>query len=121
MFVLVEQRIEAIEKQIAQEQAKLAAPGGKTLNRTAEAFAQLELQAKFRPLDMYKTALTALEQGRLEATRTLKKLSVLQQPNLPQDALEPRRLYTTSVWVLTILLLAGVLHLLLAIVRDHQD
>lgn len=119
-IVLVEQRIEAIEKQIAQEQAKLAAPGGKTLNRTAEAFAQLELQAKF-DLDMYKTALTALEQGRLEATRTLKKLSVLQQPNLPQDALEPRRLYTASVWVLTILLLAGILHLLLAIVRDHQD
>lgn len=119
-IVLVEQRIDAIEKQIAQEQAKLAAPGGKTLNRTAEAFAQLELQSKF-DLDMYKTALTALEQGRLEATRTLKKLSVLQQPNLPQDALEPRRLYTASVWVLTILLLAGVLHLLLAIVRDHQD
>lgn len=119
-IVLVEQRINAIEKQIAQEQAKLAAPGGKTLNRTAEAYGQLELQAKF-DLDMYKTALTTLEQGRLEATRTLKKLSVLQQPNLPQDALEPRRLYTTSVWVLTILLLAGVLHLLLAIVRDHQD
>lgn len=119
-IVLLEQRIAAIEKQIAQEQGKLAAPGGKTLNRAAEAFAQLELQAKF-DLDMYKTALTALEQGRLEATRTLKKLSVLQQPNLPQDALEPRRLYTASVWVLTILLLAGISHLLLAIVRDHQD
>lgn len=119
-IVLLEQRIAALEKQIAQEQAKLAAPGGKTLNRTAEAFAQLELQAKF-DLDMYKTALTALEQGRLEATRTLKKVSVLQQPNLPQDATEPRRLYTASVWALTILLLAGVAHLLMAVVRDHRD
>ena len=118
--VLLEQRIAAIEKQITQEQAKLAAPGGKTLNRTAEAFAQLELQSKF-DLDMYKTALTALEQGRLEATRTLKKVSVLQQPNLPQDAKEPRRLYTTSIWIMTILLLAGVAHLLMAIVRDHRD
>jgi capsular polysaccharide transport system permease protein len=119
-IVLLEQRIAALEKQITQEQAKLAAPGGKTLNRTAEAFAQLELQAKF-DLDMYKTALTALEQGRLEATRTLKKVSVLQQPNLPQDATEPRRLYTASVWALTILLLAGVAHLLMAVVRDHRD
>ena len=118
--VILNQRISAIEKQIAQEQAKLAAPGGKTLNRTAEAFAQLELQSKF-DLDMYKTALTALEQGRLEATRTLKKVSVLQQPNLPQEATEPRRLYTASIWILTILLLAGVVHLLLAIVRDHRD
>lgn len=119
-IVLLNQRIEALEKQIAQEQAKLAAPGGKTLNRTAEAFAQLELQSKF-DLDMYKTALIALEQGRLEATRTLKKVSVLQQPNLPQEATEPRRLYTTSVWIITILLLAGLVHLLLAIVRDHRD
>lgn len=119
-IVLLEQRIAALEKQIAQEQAKLAAPGGKTLNRTAEAFAQLELQAKF-DLDMYKTALTALEQGRLEATRTLKKVSVLQQPNLPQEAKEPRRLYTASVWAITILLLAGVAHLLMAVVRDHRD
>jgi len=107
-------------KQIEQEQAKLAAPGGKTLNRTAEAFAQLELQSKF-DLDMYKTALTALEKGRLEATRTLKKVSVLQQPNLPQEATEPRRLYTASVLAITIMLLAGLAHLLLAIVRDHRD
>lgn len=119
-IVLLNQRIDALEKQIAQEQAKLAAPGGKTLNRTAEAFAQLELQSRF-DLDMYKTALTALEQGRLEATRTLKKVSVLQQPNLPQEAKEPRRLYTTSIWVVTIMLLAGLAHLLLAIVRDHKD
>ncbi|MDO5691393.1 MAG: chain-length determining protein [Pseudomonadota bacterium] len=119
-IVLLNQRISALEKQISQEQAKLAAPGGKTLNRAAEAFAQLELQAKFA-LDMYKTALTALEQGRLDATRTLKKVSVLQQPNLPQEATEPRRLYTTSVWLLGILLLAGIMNLILAIVRDHKD
>lgn len=119
-IVLMTQRIQALEKQIAQEQGKLAAPGGKTLNRAAEAFAQLDLQAKF-DLDMYKTALTALEQGRLEATRTLKKVSILQQPSLPQEATEPRRIYTASIWVITILLLAGVAHLLLAIVRDHRD
>lgn len=119
-IVLLDQRIAALERQITQEQAKLAAPGGKTLNRTAEAFAQLELQSKF-DLDMYKTALTALEQGRLEATRTLKKVSVLQQANLPQEAKEPRRLYTISVWLITIFLLAGVVHLLAAIVRDHRD
>lgn len=119
-IVLMNQRIKALEKQIEQEQSKLAAPGGKTLNRAAEAYAQLELQGQFA-LDMYKTAITALEQGRLEATRTLKKVSVLQQPNLPQDATEPRRLYTTSVWVVIILLLTGVASLLLAIVRDHKD
>lgn len=49
------------------------------MNRTAEAYAQLELQAQFA-LDMYKTAITALEQGRLEATRTLKKFLCCSSP-----------------------------------------
>lgn len=118
--VLLKQRIEALEKQIAQEKSKLAAPSGSKLNRTAEAYAQLELQSKF-DLDMYKTALTALEQGRLEAIRTLKKVSVLQQPNLPQDALEPQRLYTAFVWLCVIALIAGILHLFRAVVMDHRD
>lgn len=119
-IVLLSQRIDALEKQLALEKDKLAAPGGKTLNRTAEAFAQLELQSKFE-LDMYKTALTALEQGRLEATRTLKKVAVVQQPNLPERAMRPRRIYQTSIWVFGILLMAGIAHLLLAIVKDHRD
>lgn len=119
-IVLVEQRIRAVEKQMAQEQSKLAAPGGQTLNRTAEAYSQLENKAKF-DTDMYQTALKALEQGRLEATRTLKKISVLQTANLPQDALAPRRLYNTAAWVISLLLLAGIIQLLVAIVRDHQE
>jgi len=43
--------------------------------------------------DVYKTALVALENGRIEATRTLKKVSVLQRPTVPQYPLEPRRIY----------------------------
>lgn len=118
--VQLTQRIDAVQKQIDAEQAKLAAPGGKTLNRTAEAFAQLELQARFA-MEMYKTALTSLERGRLEATRTLKKVSVIQQAPLPQYAMEPRRIYNAFVYAVVILLLAGVLHLIAAIVRDHHD
>lgn len=118
--VQIEQRIDAVQKQITAEQAKLAAPGGKTLNRTAEAFAQLEMQAQFA-MEMYKTALVSLERGRLETTRTLKKVSVVQKPHLPQYAMEPQRLYNAFVYAVVILLLAGVLHLIAAIVRDHRD
>ena len=70
---------------------------------------------------MYKTALVALEKGRVEATRTLKKVSVLQSPTLPEYSLEPRRIYNTIVFVIVALLLAGVVHLIAAIVRDHKD
>jgi capsular polysaccharide transport system permease protein len=110
----------AIEKQIAQEEAKLASPNGQTLNRTIEEFQRLQLEAGFAQ-DIYKTALIALEKGRVEATRTLKKVSVLQAPTVPEYPLEPRRIYNTVVFMLVAMLLAGIAHLLAAIVRDHKD
>ena len=119
-IVQLDQQIAAVAKQIAQEQAKLASPNGKTLNRTVEEFQRLEMEASFAQ-DIYKTGLVALEKGRIEATRTIKKVSVLQAPTLPESALEPRRFYNTLVFILVALLLAGVAHLLAAIVRDHKD
>lgn len=118
--ILLNQQIAAVEKQIGREQAKLASPDGKTLNRTVEEFQRLELEATFTQ-DMYKTALGALERGRVEAMRTIKKVSVLQAPTIPEYAMQPRRAYNTLVFVLMTLLLAGVAHLLAAIVKDHTD
>jgi len=118
--VQINQQISALDRQIALEEARLAAPNGKTLNRTVEEFQRLELEAGFAQ-DIYKTALSALEQGRIEATRTIKQVSVIQAPSEPQYPLEPRRIYNTMVFVLVALLLAGVAHLLAAIVRDHKD
>lgn len=116
----LDMQIDAIEKQIKKEQARLTAPDGKTLNRTVEEFQRIEMEAQFAQ-DVYKTALVSLEKSRVEATRTLKKVSVLQNPTLPQYPLEPRRLYNITVSTLIILLLAGIIHLLAAIIRDHKD
>ena len=119
-IVQIDQQIAAVGKQLAQEQARLTSPRGKTLNLAVEAFQRLEMQAAFTQ-DVYKTALLALEKGRIEATRTIKKVSVLQAPTAPEYPLQPRRLYNTLVFMLVAMLLAGVAHLLAAIVRDHTD
>lgn len=113
-------QIEAVQQQLASERARLTSPSGQTLNATVEEFQRLQLEAQFAQ-DVFNTALTALERGRVEATRTLKKVSVLQSASLPEYALEPRRAYNLLVFVLTVFVLAGVLQLLTAIVRDHQD
>jgi capsular polysaccharide transport system permease protein len=118
--VEVELQIDAVQKQINTENARLVAPGGRTLNASVEEFQRLELEAQFAQ-DIYKSALMALEKGRVEATRTLKKVSVLQSASLPEYPLRPRRLYRILVLVLSTFLLAGVLQLLRAIVRDHKD
>lgn len=119
-IVLLDQQITAVQQQIGQEQGKLASGSGKTLNRTLEAFQRLEMEASFAQ-DVYKTALIALEKGRVEATRTLKKMSLLQAPSLPEYPLQPHRFHNLLVFVVAALLLAGVVHLLMAIVKDHTD
>jgi capsular polysaccharide transport system permease protein len=119
-IVQLNQQISAVEKQIGQEQAKLTSPTGKTLNKTVEEFQRLQMEAAFTQ-DVYKTALVALEKGRIEAARTIKKVSVLQYPTLPEYPLEPRRFYNTLVFMLVALMLASVAHLLAAIIRDHKD
>ncbi len=119
-IIELNQQIDAVEKQIDQEKARLVSPGGKMLNSTVEEYQRLQMNAEFAQ-DVYKTALVALERGRIEAARTLKKVTLLQAPSTPQYSLEPRRLYNTIVFILLMLLLAGVVHLLVAIVRDHKD
>ncbi len=114
-------KIASIQKQLAVEKARLASPTGKTtLNRTIEEFQRLQMNAEFAQ-DIYKTALVALEQGRIEASRTLRKVSVLQSPTEPQYPLEPRRLYNSIVSIVLILLIVGITHLFTAIIRDHKD
>jgi capsular polysaccharide transport system permease protein len=119
-IVELNQQIAAVEKQLVQEKARLTSPTNKTLNRTLEEFQRLQLMAEFA-LEVYKTALTGLEKGRIEATRTLKKVSVLQSPFEPQYPVEPRRIYNTVIFILVALLIAAIMHLVAAIIRDHQD
>ena len=118
--VELDTQIAAIDKQIAEEQARLTSPSGKALNSTVEEYQRLEMAAGFAN-DVYKTSLVALEKGRVEATRNLKKVSVVQSPTLPTSALEPRRIYNIIVSLLVIFLVAGIVHLLAAIIRDHKD
>lgn len=49
------------------------------------------------------------------------KLTVLQAPTLPQYPVEPRRLYNIVIFILIALVLAGIVRLLAAIIRDHKD
>lgn len=113
-------QIEALDRQIAQENERLTSSGGKSLNSAVEEYQRLQMTAAFQQ-DLYKSALAALEQGRLDSARTLAMVSVLQAPTLPQYPLEPTRIYNITVFILAALMLAGIVNLLAAIIRDHKD
>jgi capsular polysaccharide transport system permease protein len=119
-ILMLRQSLAAVDRQIDQEKAKLASTEGKTLNVTMEEFQRLQMEVTFTR-DLYKAALTALEKGRMDATRMLEKVSVLQAPTLPEYPMEPRRIYNTALTLLAAALLAGIFKLLESIVLDHVD
>jgi len=119
-ILMLKQGIEALERQIEQERARLASTSGKTLNYTVQEFLRLQMAVNFTQ-DIYKTTLVALEKGRMDATRMLKKVSVLEAPTFPEYPMEPGRIYNTVVTLLFAGMLAGVVKLLEGIVRDHVD
>jgi capsular polysaccharide transport system permease protein len=113
-------QIAALEKQVALEKAQLASPAGQALNRTLEEYQRLEMEAGFVQT-VYNTALGALEKGRIETTRTLKKVSTLQSPTIPHYPMEPRRIYNIFLFALSMVVLSGIIHLIAAIIREHKD
>lgn len=116
----LQQSLQAVERQIAQEHAKLASTSGKPLNSLVEEEQRLELELKFKQ-DLYKTSLVGLEKGRMDAARTLKQVSVLQVPVLPEYAMEPRRFYGLIATLCITLLAVGIVNLLKAVILDHVD
>lgn len=118
--VEVDLQMQAAQQQIKTEKERLTSTKGQSLNKTVEEYQRLELEAQFLQ-DAYKSALVALEKGRIEATRTLKKVQVLQSAPLPEYPMRPRRLYNIATFILGAFLLAGLAQLLASIVRDHRD
>lgn len=119
-IMMLSQSLAAIDRQIIEEKAKLANPVGKTLNITMEEFQRLQMEATFTQ-DLYKAALIGLEKGRIDATRMLEKVSVLQTPTLAEYPMEPRRIYNAVITLLFGLMLIGILKLLESIILDHVD
>lgn len=119
-IIELEQQIAAVNTQIKSENQRLTSPQGGKLNAKIEEFERLQAQAKFAE-DVYKTAIVSLEQLRFESTRTIKKMSVIQAPNLPQQAELPERLRQTLVYTLLAFLFAGVAQLIAMIIKDHRD
>ena len=119
-IVALEQQIAAVNAQIEQENQRLASPQGGRLNAKIEEIERLQARAQFAE-DVYRSAITSLEQLRFESTRTIKKLSIIQAPTLPHTAELPERLRQTLVYALLAFLLAGVAQLIAMIIKDHRD
>jgi capsular polysaccharide transport system permease protein len=112
-------RVELLQRAIASESAKVTA-GGTSLSSKSPAFDRLALERTFADRQL-AGAMAALDSARNEAQRKQLYLERLVQPNLPDMAVEPRRLRTVAMVFLVGLLLWGVVSLIVASIREHTE
>jgi len=115
-------QIEALRAQLELERVRATGQGKQSdrLGALAIEFQGLQTQADFSA-DAYKLALATVENARIDATRKLKSLIVIEPPTRPQTAEYPRRLYNLLTLLIGLLLAYGVVRLVLATIREHQD
>lgn len=119
-ILMLKKSLKSIDDQITKKRDFLTSPARRTLNYKVEEFQRLEMELGFVQ-DVYKTALSGLERGRTDASRTLKKISVFQSPTVPDFPLAPRRPYNTLVSLMIAAALASIVKLMESIIRDHVD
>ncbi|GIX24543.1 MAG: capsule polysaccharide transporter [Caldimonas sp.] len=114
-------QVEALRKQLEAERARATVgPRDVRLNEQAARFQDLLLRAGFAE-DAYKLALAAVENARIDASRKLKSLVVIESPSRPEEALYPRRLYNLVTLFIVCCLLYGITRLIVATIQEHQD
>lgn len=116
---VLKQRIQMLESEIELESARVAGSGRSLASKAAE-FQRLALDKEFADKQL-ASALVSLEQARNEARRQQLYLERIAQPNLPDAAMEPRRLRNILAVFVLGLIAWGVLSMLIAGIREHQD
>jgi capsular polysaccharide transport system permease protein len=118
--VLMRSQIAALKAQMDKERGKVASKDGSRLNTLASEYQNLTLDVGFAE-DTYKAALTAMETTRIDASRKLKTLVVVETPAKPEVAVYPQRLYNLVTLLMALTLLYGVVRLVIATIQDHRD
>ncbi len=117
---VLRKRAEMLEKEIEKSSAKLTGSPDKSLVSKTVQFNRLALDKEFADRQLAST-LTSLEQARAEAQRQQLYVERIAQPSLPDIAQEPYRLrIVVTVFILS-LIIWGILSLLVAGVKDHQE
>jgi len=121
-------QVQALSAQIAGIRQQLEAEGrrgitaesGASLNQIVGEYQELLAELEFAT-DAYRGALTGLETARIESTRKLKSLVLVESPALPESAEYPRRWYILFTLIFGLTLLYGIGRLVVATIEDHQD
>lgn len=113
-------KVESLQRQISVETAKITGGDRSSLSSKSVDYERLILERAFAEKQL-ATVLASLEQARNDAQRKQLYLERIVQPSKPDMALEPRRLKAMVSTLALGLIAWGILTLLVAGVREHQD
>lgn len=114
-------QVEATRTQLNLERSRATSGrNGERLSQLAAEFQELQLQAGFAE-DTYKLALTAVENARIDTSRKMKSLVVVEPPSLPESAIYPRRLYNVLTLLVATVLAYWIVRLAIETIREHRD
>lgn len=116
---VVSTQIATIQGEIDRELGKVAGNRGSLAASSAQ-FQRLTLENQFADRQL-AAALGSLEEARNESQRKQAYVERIVQPNLPDDATEPRRLRGILATFVLGLVAFGILRMLLAGVREHAQ
>ena len=111
-------RVEGLKRLVEKESAKVTG-GGKSLSSKSPIFDRLVLDKSFAERQL-AGAMSSMETARNEAARKQLYLERLVQPNLPDMAVEPRRIRSILMVFVVGLMLWAVMSLVIASIREHS-
>ena len=112
-------RTEALRKAIASEASKVTSDRG-SFSARAPNFERLALDVDFADKQL-GVALAELESARAEALQKQVYLDTLVQPNLPDKAMQPKRLRSMFTFLIFSVVGWAVAGIIIASVREHAD
>jgi capsular polysaccharide transport system permease protein len=115
----LESRAESLRGSIATEAAKVTSAHG-SFSARAPDFERLTLESGFADKQL-GIALAELETARSQAQQKQLYLERVVQPNLPDKAMQPRRIRSVFTIFIVGLIAWGIARLLIASVREHMD
>lgn len=114
-------RIRALEQQLQAENQRLISAGaGDKLNVVAAEYRRHEIDVAIAE-EFYKTSIAVVENAKLEASKKIRSLVSVVQPNMPEDPVYPRRIYNLITIFIALCLLYGITRFVLASIEDHRE
>ncbi len=119
-IVMLKSEIDALKEQLNKETSKIiSTKNSKRLNDLAAKFQDLTIEAQFAQ-DAYTLALTSVETTRIESSRKIKQLVVIQGANEPQSPTYPRKLYNLITIFVILSVAYGVIKVITMIIEEHK-